>query len=323
MSQYGYATNNELFHHGIKGQKWGVRRYQNEDGSLTPEGRKRYGYDVLKDKKAVNALYKNNGYVYNELKKGIKNRVDDYIEEFNGLRKTARDSEEKDLDEHFINDPNTKKRFMNYMNSTISPDAIDDEELPLYVAQEWFDSEFNSARTDNTRELWNEYQNFANDGSIMKKYIDDILGEYKNYSPSILKGPSSAKVKSMVSTILDEADKENVKYLRSIEEPGNDKYTALGKQWVNEWKVQNKNRKAAERGNQLAKKSNFDMKRAADSIIDKNLYEYDDKFFSWEDAEEYLLKNYKGYWGMSTDKQSDLMSSLIQELKNKGCTLID
>ena len=33
---------NELYHHGIKGQKWGVRRYQNPDGSLTPEGKKRY-----------------------------------------------------------------------------------------------------------------------------------------------------------------------------------------------------------------------------------------------------------------------------------------
>ena len=28
----------ELYHHGIKGQKWGVRRYQNPDGSLTAEG---------------------------------------------------------------------------------------------------------------------------------------------------------------------------------------------------------------------------------------------------------------------------------------------
>lgn len=35
--------NNELQHWGIKGQKWGVRRFQNEDGSLTAEGRKRYG----------------------------------------------------------------------------------------------------------------------------------------------------------------------------------------------------------------------------------------------------------------------------------------
>lgn len=35
-----------LIHHGIKGQKWGVRRYQNEDGSLTDEGRARYGVSV-------------------------------------------------------------------------------------------------------------------------------------------------------------------------------------------------------------------------------------------------------------------------------------
>lgn len=33
-----------LAHHGVKGQKWGVRRYQNPDGSLTDEGRRRYGY---------------------------------------------------------------------------------------------------------------------------------------------------------------------------------------------------------------------------------------------------------------------------------------
>ena len=33
-------TESELYHHGIKGQKWGVRRFQNEDGTLTSAGKK-------------------------------------------------------------------------------------------------------------------------------------------------------------------------------------------------------------------------------------------------------------------------------------------
>lgn len=36
---------NELYHHGIKGMKWGIRRFQNKDGSLTKAGKKRYGDD--------------------------------------------------------------------------------------------------------------------------------------------------------------------------------------------------------------------------------------------------------------------------------------
>lgn len=42
----GVPFGDELYHHGIKGQKWGVRRYQNEDGSLTAEGRSRYGKEL-------------------------------------------------------------------------------------------------------------------------------------------------------------------------------------------------------------------------------------------------------------------------------------
>ena len=37
---------NELYHYGITGQKWGVRRYQNKDGTLTEAGKKRYDRDI-------------------------------------------------------------------------------------------------------------------------------------------------------------------------------------------------------------------------------------------------------------------------------------
>lgn len=41
----GFISEGKLYHYGIKGQKWGVRRYQNDDGSLTPSGKKRYSDD--------------------------------------------------------------------------------------------------------------------------------------------------------------------------------------------------------------------------------------------------------------------------------------
>ena len=51
--------NNELYHHGILGQRWGIRRYKKKDGSLTPAGLKRIKRAEAIAKKEAEKVNKN------------------------------------------------------------------------------------------------------------------------------------------------------------------------------------------------------------------------------------------------------------------------
>lgn len=119
---YVVPSDKDLMHYGILGMKWGVRRYQNKDGSLTAAGRKRYGdyfrfngeevnpnLQVAKNKKQLEKIVKEESYrITNE-------RIAKSLEETNKKEKTRKEQQIK-LNEKEMNDRGIKEieKFNNF-----------------------------------------------------------------------------------------------------------------------------------------------------------------------------------------------------------------
>lgn len=99
MDEYVVASpDSELQHHGTKGMKWGVRNYQNKDGSLTAAGRKRYGdYDGPPKKKVSRKVQR-------QRKKALEKARE---------AKAAKKQAEKDAEEQKMKVEEQRKKLLN------------------------------------------------------------------------------------------------------------------------------------------------------------------------------------------------------------------
>ena len=84
----------ELVHYGIKGQKWGRRRYQNADGSLTAAGKQRYGSEDAFNKQYEKDINREAGML-----KIYKHEASEASKDIDSIRNSMRDDRTKKMKE--------------------------------------------------------------------------------------------------------------------------------------------------------------------------------------------------------------------------------
>lgn len=172
---------NYIAHHGIKGQKWGVRRFQNEDGSYKPGAEGRY-YDSKSDKKQER-INKRNSEKYKRLsikaeKDFVKNRSKIYAESYN---QTADEYNNGKIDEY---------------NRTHSPKDKDYyDEYDRQFSDDW-KKNYNKRAVD----YWKNNKNYKKADAFAQKYglykVDELAIKNKSFIEDMIKSDYTLDVTS-------------------------------------------------------------------------------------------------------------------------------
>ena len=164
----------ELMHYGIKGQKWGVRRYQNEDGTLTPAGRKKYRQEIKEENKKA-FEYGREASISSHAAAYAKNKS---IKSQYKYKKAL------------LKDPNMIKSSTQKKRRYAEADAMSSKQLEAYArsaekkAKEHCNSLIKKYGSENVKNI--RYSEFkAKDGSITKR-VNDRVVTGKEVATSIL-----------------------------------------------------------------------------------------------------------------------------------------
>ena len=145
----------ELQHYGVKGMKWGVRRYQNPDGSLTAAGRKRQQKQEQKERKKLDRQQRSweqnvstNWYhAYNRAADTVNKRMVAFNKEWDGKGVDMRDPSKREVNRAYSkaycdmwNDIYTKELERTFGKSPIDTGRKWCETVPMFEEPtDWWD----------------------------------------------------------------------------------------------------------------------------------------------------------------------------------------
>lgn len=159
MANYAINTSNELYHHGITGQKWGVRRYQNKDGSLTSAGNKRYARDAREQ--GYNKYDAESGTYYRTSKKNGRSDLNSdasrYVKEDVERTKKVVDSTRQMNDTLRISNQNYINNNSKRNNKRMDLSSMSDQELRNQINRELLERQYNDVFNQKKTSKGREY----------------------------------------------------------------------------------------------------------------------------------------------------------------------